>query len=305
MGSMTRIPILAVLAFSQALLLAQRETPTVELQKRSSMISYGAVPLGKHSLAELSPGATWRLGMNTASTWRTEMPVLIGEQVLAPGEYRIQLQRLSETRCAIEIHGSALATGGSEELQVEADLSKEKKKAKKLRIEWRKAKGKSKSKHAMPVSLKVHYGEHSLAGAVTLLGGKDAKLGKDRLTVFAVPAKLIAARKEAPVPIAVVHRGKGKSMKSWCLVLDGDEAVLRPWMVAPTTQFGFGEVVAPSAAWTTTGEATATARELPKGADALQLLGVEMRKQQATLQLAAGKELLTVTVVIPDKTGKK
>lgn len=304
---MIRTTTLAVLALSQALLVAQRDTPSIELQKRSSVISYGAVPLGKHSLAELQSGATWRLGMNTASTWRTEMPVLVGDQVLAPGEYRIQLQRLSETRCAIEVHGSALATGGSEEVQVEAELRKEKKKAKKLRIEWRKdkARAKEKTKSALPALLRVHYGEHSLAGAVTILGGKDTKLGKHRLTVFAVPAKLVAARKESPVPIAVIHRGKGKSMQSWCLVLDGDEAVLRPWMVAPTTQHGFGEVVAPSAARTTTGEIVATTREEPKGAGALELLGTELRKQDATLQLAAGKELLAVSVAIPGKSAKK
>lgn len=109
---MIRPTTLLMLLLVAAPLAAQRDTPTIKLQKRSSTITYGAVPFGKHSLSELQVGVSWRLGMNNASTWRTEMPVLIGKQLLAPGEYRIHLKRLDGERCGLEVHGSALALGG-------------------------------------------------------------------------------------------------------------------------------------------------------------------------------------------------
>jgi hypothetical protein len=284
-------------------LVAQRHTPRFDLQKRSSTISYGAVPLGKHSLAELSAGATWRLGMNNASVWRTEMPVVIGDQVLAPGEYRIQLKRLGEARCGLEIHGSALALGDGDELRVDGALSKVKKKAKKLRIDWREGavtkgtnvRGK-KLVETQAATIAIHYGNHQWTGDVQVLGGVDAKLGKYRLTVFAVPAKLIAARHMQPVPIAVITKGKSEAYQ---LVLDSDEAVVRPWMSAPTTRNGFGDVEAPSAALTTSGKVVSGLLPAAKPGGVLQLLESECSKQDATLLLASGNVSLRVTFAVP------
>lgn len=300
---MMRLTTLACFLLLTVPLVAQRNTPTLDLQKRSSTIAYGAVPLGKHSLTELSAGATWRLGMNNASTWRTEMPVVIGDQVLAPGEYRIQLKRLSEARCGLEIHGSALALGDGNELRVDGALSKVKKKAKKLRIDWRKGavtKGASdrgkKKVEAQAATIAIHYGLHEWTGDVQVLGGVNSKLGKYRLTVFAVPAKLIAARDQQPVPIAVITKGKSEAYQ---VVLDGDDAVVRPWMRAPTTRNGFGDVEAPSAALTTSGKVISTALPGSKKVGALMLVEAKLKKQDATMQLLSGDVELAVTFVVP------
>ncbi|MFT4513522.1 MAG: hypothetical protein ACI89X_001325 [Planctomycetota bacterium] len=284
-------------------LAAQRDTPSFDLQKRSSTIAYGAVSLGKHSLDELSAGSTWRLGMNNASTWRTEMPVVIGDQVLAPGEYRIQLKRLDEARCGLEIHGSALALGDGEELRVDGPLKKVKKKAKKLRIDWRKGtatKGttprRKKLVETQAATIAIHYGNHQWTGDVQVLGGVDSKLGKYRLTVFAVPAKLIAARNKQPVPIAVITKGKSEAYQ---VVLEGDDAVVRPWMRAPTTRNGFGDVEAPSAALTTSGKVSSKTDPAAEKGGALLLVEAKLKKQDATIELLSGNVGLTVTFTVP------
>src|SRR5262245_60357479 len=90
---------------------AQRPEATFEWQKRTTTIAYGAGPAGKHGLAELPVGETWRLGMNEASTMQLSMPMLAGDAWVAPGHYRINLARTDETHCDIAVAGSERALG--------------------------------------------------------------------------------------------------------------------------------------------------------------------------------------------------
>lgn len=303
---MIRSTTFALLLSAAAPLTAQRDAPTLKLQKCSSTITYGVVPLGKHSLSELQVGDAWRLGMNHASTWRTEMPVLIGKQLLAPGEYRIHLKRLAGERCGLEIHGSALALGDGEELRVDGALQVIKKKAKKLSIAWRKgavskgvnAKG-AKVVDSQAATIAIQFGENEWTGDVQLIGGEESKLGKYRLTVFAVPYAQIVARQKQPVPIAAITKGKSEAFQ---VVLDGDEAVVRPWLEVPSARNGFGEFVAPSAALTTSGEVKPTTTPLVKERGALRLLDAKIKKQEVVLNLGSGDLLLHVTLSVP--TGK-
>ena len=70
---------------------AQRENLDLGWQKRQLVISYGAVPVGKHGLHELPVGRTWRMGFNRASTLFTELPLWNGKELVAPGGYRVKL----------------------------------------------------------------------------------------------------------------------------------------------------------------------------------------------------------------------
>jgi hypothetical protein len=107
---------------------------------------------------------------------------------------------------------------------------------------------------------------------------------------------LIAARHLQPVPIAVITKGKSEAYQ---LVLDSDEAVVRPWMSAPTTRNGFGDVEAPSAALTTSGKVVSGLLPAAKPGGVLQLLESECSKQDATLLLASGNVSLRVTFAVP------
>ncbi|MCA8952619.1 MAG: hypothetical protein KDE27_24110 [Planctomycetes bacterium] len=296
------VPALA-LFLTQALVLAQRETPTFEFQKRSTTIEYGVVPVGKHTLDELEVGGTWRLGMNTASVWRSEVPIVAGERLLPPGEYRCHLRRIDAQRCAVVAAGSALAVGGGSEFEVEGTLDKAGKTAKKLDIAWQK--GKAKSKTSQEASLQVRFGEHEWKGAMEVLGGETAKVGGYKLTVFAIPASFVEKRAKTPVPIAVLSKGKNKDMESWNLLLDENEARLVPWMAAPTEQFGFGSIEAPAAARSTSGKVEATALEADEPVETLDLTSSGLAKGELALELVVGKEKLAITVPEPPENPKK
>jgi len=294
---MTRPTLIAAALLLPATLLAQRDDPTLAWEKRNTTIAYGAVPVGRHTLAELEIGGTWRLGMNEASTWSTEMPLLVGDRLLPPGEYRVNLQRLDEKRCALVANGSGLALGGGGDVRVEGELADAKKKTKKLELEWEK--GATKDQPGLGATIHVRFGEHAWSGETTLLGGKTTKLGKFQLTVFTVPAKLVEGRKTSPVPVATLSKGKAKSLEAWNLVLNGDEAKLVPWMTAPTDSFGFGEIEPPDGERTSTGSVAAADAQVDEPIAALELVASSLDKDRIEVVLRAGKETLTVAIDVP------
>ena len=117
---------------------AQRGKPTLDWQKRTTTINFGVVPLGQHGLDELKVGQEWRLGQGDATSWSLQMPALVGEKVVPPGQYRLRLQRLDDRHCAVLVQGSHFLLGG-EDLRIDGELGKAAKPAKKLAIDFEKA----------------------------------------------------------------------------------------------------------------------------------------------------------------------
>jgi hypothetical protein len=238
--------------------------------------------------------------MNEASTWTLQMPILAGEAVLPPGQYRVMLQRLDEQRCAVVAQGSGLALGGGRDLGVEGTLAKARKPAAKLAIEWQREPGKAKD--LLPARLEVRFGEHAWSGALTLVGGTTVKVGSWQLTAFALPAAAVAARDKAPVPVAALARSGEK--EAWNLVFAADEARLVPWMSAPTDSFGFGEIQPPDAEATTRGRVVATDAENAAEDQPLELQESALRKGAFELRLRAGKQTLAVSLPEPKARAK-
>ncbi len=295
--------LLCAVVATAAGLAAQRGKPTAEWQKRSTVVEYGVVPVGKHSIDSLKVGDSWRLGMNDASFWQLGMPIVVGERLLAPGTYRIALGRSGEEQFALLAQGAGLAVGGSGDVQIEGSLAKADKPANKLAIEWvTKAAPVDGNK---PVQLGIKFGTHHWVAPMTLLGSKSKGVGTFTLTVFAVPQAFVEARSKAAVVVAVLEK-KGASPKdpeAWNLVVDGSQAKLVPWMEAPTDQRGFGQIAGPAADRTTTGT---LAVETVDGdaAPTLQMKEAALTKGELTVTLVAGKELLRIAVPEP-KPAKK
>lgn len=297
-----RALLLLSLATIPPLLPAQRPDATFEWQKRSTAIRYGAVPVGKHSLAELEVGATWRLGNNEASTWQVGMPLLAGEQWIAPGEYRVTFHRTGETAGAMVADGSGLALAATKDAEIAGAIQVAGKESKKLVVEW--SKDGAAATGNQPALVVVQFGPTQWRGPVLALGHKEHKIAGGRLLAFHVPAEQID---KGAVPVATLSKGRDGDKGTWNLVLAGTTARLVPWMKAPTDSFGFGEVVPPAAAPLSEGTVTPIEGEGATAAPVLTVRDVKLVKGELRLVAAYGRKSIEVVVPEPkdqDTNGK-
>lgn len=281
------LPVLFALA---ATLPAQK--PTFEWQKRTAMIDYGSVPVGKHTLAELPVGNAWRLGGNQQTVLYLSMPAIVGETVVAPGAYEVQLQRTAEATCAL-VSGDGL--------RIEGPLGKAAKPGKKLIIDWQKD-GAAKAA-SQPTKLVVQFGENEWSGAMVFPGSKTVPAGGWKLTVFQLPVALLEARGDKPVPVAVLQKDDEHAFN---LVLGKDDVKLVPWSKASTTD-RHGAAGAPVAAEEgIAGTVEALPLDKPAKREQLESLRASLAKGELTVELAFGEEAVRVKVPEPKvaKDGK-
>ncbi|MBL9076865.1 MAG: hypothetical protein JNL08_05145 [Planctomycetes bacterium] len=282
----------SLLVLLLAPLAAQRPDATFEWQKRTTTITYGAVPVGKHHLGELTVGQSWRLGNNEASTWQVGMPLLVGDAWLAPGQYRVTFVRDGEGKGSLVADGSAHALGAGADVRLSGDIEQTGKESKKLQLEWQKD-GKADAGN-QGAQLVVQFGPTQWRGTALALGHKEHKLGGGRLLAFQVPADRV---ERGAVPVATLSLGKDDK-QAFNLVLSGATARLVPWMQAPTDSFGFGDVKPPAGEQTTEGKVT----ELAAPAAAAPVWTVrEAKLQKDELRVVAdyGSKAVEITVPVP------
>lgn len=269
---------------------AVAQKPTLEWQKRSTTIDYGSVPVGSHSLAELPIGQSWRLGANQQTVWRTLVPVIAGDRVLAPGNYVIMLNRVGEASCAIAV---------GNEFRVEGPLGKLDKPAKKLVIDL--PKNGAPVNGNQPAHFVVQFGDNEWKGAFTVPGNKTVGVGGWKLAVFSLPAAHIEGRGKAEVPIAALSKD---DKEGWNLFVGDSEAKLVPW---PQVGSGMPGAAAPAAdpALTTTGKVEPMETKVDAEKPVVELLAAKLTKGSLAVEFVAGKQALRVTVPEPKaKAGK-
>ena len=264
------------------------QKPTFEWQKRTATLDYGSVPVGKHSLAELPIGGSWRLGANQATVLRLAMPAIVGEAVLAPGAYTVQLQRTGEVACSL-VSGDGV--------RIDGPLGKAAKPTKKLVIDWLKDGAPKAASQA--AKLVVQFGEHEWSGGMTFPGSKTVAAGGWKLTAFHLPAALVAARGSKPVPVAALQKDDESGFN---LMLDKDEATLTPWS-KPAAMGRPGAPAAAPADTGTTGAVEALTLDKPAAREQLELLKASLSKGELVVELAFGDEAVRIKAPEP-KDGK-
>jgi hypothetical protein len=103
---------------------AQGDRGKAELKAGSGTITidYGKVDLkGRDMLAQLKPGAYWRLGANAATSINTPVEITLGTSKLAKGVYTMRLKRNADEAFSLTLDSTAPAQHGSNS----ADGSKE------------------------------------------------------------------------------------------------------------------------------------------------------------------------------------
>ncbi|MBK8098708.1 MAG: hypothetical protein IPK26_16470 [Planctomycetes bacterium] len=295
---MMRIPLSVLFPTLLALPICAQKA-TYEWQRKTTTIAYNPVPVGKHGLDDLKVGDSWRLGMNEASTWTLQRPIM-DKRMLPAGAFRVALRRHAEDQLTLVLIGSGLALGGGEDLEVEGRLQDLPKPNSKLDIAFSVPPAERSKTDSQGVNLDVAFGKKRWHSQVILLGAKAEKVGSWTLEVVTASGQL-ARTQGKPAAIGLLTKKGGKGPEAWNLVLAGDEARLVPVMAAPTANFGFGEPTPPDPAWTTAGKAVAADRNEP--AKTIELESFTAKNGEFTIVVSALKERLTLT--LPEPKGPK
>ncbi len=275
---------------------AQKAETAFEWAKRNVKICYESLPVGTHSVAELQIGAPWRLGAtHDASTWQPTMPILVGDTWLAPGHYRVNLQREDESKVVLVADGSGDAVGGGTGVRMPGKLGKTQKPAKKLAIEF--AKAGAPVGGNQPAQVVLQFGADEWRGDLLVLGGKTVSLPGGKLSVFSVPA---ANLEKGAVPIATWATGKDAE-GSWNIVLDGEKVRFVPWMRAPKTIED--KVEGPDSARIVEGKVARLDTKIEKPFESLELQEATMAKGEMRLVIAFASS--SIECRLPDPKAKK
>src|SRR5690606_15592805 len=111
MPTLTHASVLLTLLASS--LCAQRGRATLQHAGLESSIDHGQPLWGKHTLESLPVGQQWRLGNESATCWRTAVPLIQGDVLIAPGAYRVALSRRGEQSFTVDFASAAMAFGGN------------------------------------------------------------------------------------------------------------------------------------------------------------------------------------------------
>jgi hypothetical protein len=230
---------------------------------------------------------------------RLDVPLLVGEAIVAPGTYRVGFERSAETKAAITVAGSGLGLLTTGDGRIDGELGKAAKPAKKLDIQWRK-KGTAPAGAAVaanqPVQIVVTFGPDEWVGDAVVLGHKPFTVAGWKGALFQVPS----ARLEAglPTPIASLTRGNDH----WNVVVDKDGVRVVPWMEAPTEQFGFGAVPKPDPARVVTGTRETIKMKVATPKEVADLVSAKKEKGDLRLEIVFGQE--GAVFVLPEPKAK-
>ena len=281
-----------VLSLLATVLSAQKATTALDWQEQAVQIHYEALPVGEHSLAKLQVGKRWRLGAShDPSTLVAMSPILVGDAWIAPGRYRVQLYRDTETTCTLVPEGAELAVGKAELIRMPGEIAALPKPVSHLAIELGK-KGKEVTGN-QEAQVDIHFGSEGWRGACLVLGSKSTSLRGARLATFQVPA---ARLEQGMVPIATLHQ-VGENPASWNVLLDKDRVLLMPWLPLPKSNFATIQPPEPNAA--IAGKVTRSELAEEKPIEVLELREATMAKGELRLVVAYGKTQLACTFPEP------
>lgn len=296
-------PLLA--AYLCAVAAAQRPTPEFKVKDRRLMIEYGAAIAGKHNLEELKAGSTWRMGTNNASTFLAELPVIVGDRLIAPGGYCANIARVGEKDVEFNVVGAQLAFGGSGAIGMPGAISRLEKAAKKLDIVF--APDGKDSPGVKPAKIVLQFGQEKFESPMKVVTAKTSKAGEWTVDVFTYPAEFVTKRLEAgtATPIATLRRADpvdAKKTLAYNVMVTKEKVKLVPWMTPPTDNRGFGDPAAPDEALTKEGKAEWSASQ--KKTETAESEKVEFKKGEGvTIKLNCGEQSCVLTV--PDPLAKK
>jgi hypothetical protein len=259
-------------------LVAQRAEALFEHQKRPAAIRYGEVIVGKRTIADLPIGQSWHLNTGESSTLHAETPLLAGDVVIAPGDYRLSLTRTGEVACALAAVGSGRAVGGND-WQITGDVGKLAKPTKRLAFEWRK-KGALELGN-QPAEVVLHFGEHEWVGAVTVLGSKEFKLTGWKGVAFLLPTARVEA---GSAPVATLTKGAN----NWNVVLDKNSVKLVPWMLPPADRRA--EVKGPDEASTVSGTVEPLEMKVEKAKEVFEVTAAKAEKGEIVIDAVFGQQ---------------
>lgn len=240
---------------------AQRKAVSLAWGKHTAVIEYDVVKVGEHRIDDLPKGKDWRMGGSTASTIRTDLPLVAraGAICVAPGSYRVSIYHTRQDGFGLLVNGPTKVNGRKADPYFQGAKT-EGKMTKTLELDWvfvphdpEEKVGRRGAKPEgvrMPARLELRFGEPRLEMRLEAIAVETHKLKRGfTLDMYRWPETYWKNREKSGSVVAGCIKPKkprAQDPKAWNMFLTEDEAQLVPWMQAPTDYYGFGEIRKPN-----------------------------------------------------------
>ena len=244
---------LQAMAIVACLAAAQRVPAKFEWQGRAVVVDYGKVSVGKHTLDELRPGETWRMGSGAITTLLVEAPLITDDTVVPPGHYRTWVARYEERKFALQIDGAGrwMAAGG-DHVTIPATFTLADPPSKALEVALDPG-GEQVDPEARALGLTVTFGSPRLTAPFSIVGSVRKKVGGATVDWFKLPTEWLVQRlelaKHTPIAAIAFDRVPAGEPQRFNLLLSDHDARLVPQETPPTADNGFGPLAESAAAF--------------------------------------------------------
>ncbi len=275
----------------------QRAETKFSWQGQEVRLDCGVPRVGKYTLKDLEIGQPWRLGAGPASSLITGAPLLVGDLVIPPGGYRIQLMRPQEQKFELLVEGAGRLVSISANTNLPSTLSDAKQPSSKLETTLA-PDGEATDKELRPLLFTVTFGAPRVAVPFTVVGSLTKKAGGATVDGFKLPAEWLAKRlsgtTKSPVATVTLASAPKDAPKVFNVLLGESEALY----VAHDTPSAdaFSPLAAHVAMWDKKGSVTWT--EVQEKSDHFLLDEVKFEKGKE-LRLVARVGSRRAEIVIP------
>ena len=275
---------------------AQRAQGKFDWQGKTALFDCGVPRVGKHTIAEVEVGKTWRLGAGPSSILTTGAPLIADDKVVPPGAWRVQLLHSQAKQFDLLVEGAGRFVNNDDNTIFKGSFVDAKQPSSKLEISLA-PNGEQPDKKLRPLLFTATYGSPQVTVPFAIVGGAAKKAGGATVDGWKLPAEWVAKQWKAahPVPVATLTvAAPAKDAPKAMNVMLGENDVQLVGQDVPS-QNAFATLDPHDKKWDRKG--TVAWSEVPEAADHFVLDDVKFEKgKELKLSARLGKRKAEITI---------
>jgi hypothetical protein len=184
---------------------AQRAQGKFDWQGRTALFDCGVPRVGKHTIAEVEVGKTWRLGAGPSSILTTGAPLIADDKVVPPGAWRVQLLHSQAKQFDLLVEGAGRFVSNDDSTVFKGSFVDAKAPTSKLEIALAPS-GDQPDKELRPLLFTATFGSPQVTVPFAIVGSVAKKASGATVDGFKLPAEWVAKQWKAghPAPVATL-----------------------------------------------------------------------------------------------------